>query len=287
MRLAEGFNQSGLRKSSKEEQWVSLTARVETGPSYWVGRIEFRGNHSLGDPTLRQMLLLNEGELFDAGKLRRSLARINRLGFFKTITEEQVQMARDPSTHQVDLTFELKEIPKGRWALSGGLEPLSLSRSLQFSVGSRLPNWGSGMLELSTYFASLSLLPFFQPVVSGFSLGSGIRWKPLIAVGRPYLPGQDWRSGFVLLPQAGWRGTGFSSGLMQARRALSALKGDPADPPELSVPAWWPGAEGNQVPVATRFAVSLLCDAKKPRSTWMRSSGIALMDLALALGACY
>jgi outer membrane protein assembly factor BamA len=93
---------------------ASLRARLEPGPSYKIGRIDFQGNHSFGDLTLRRALLLNEGEPFDYSKLRGSLSRLNQMGFFEILTQDQVRMVRDPATNQVGLTLELKEKPRGR-----------------------------------------------------------------------------------------------------------------------------------------------------------------------------
>ncbi|HYM09128.1 MAG TPA: POTRA domain-containing protein, partial [Bryobacterales bacterium] len=56
--------------------WVTGTARTDPGPVYTVGRIEFRGNHSFSDATLRRAMLLEEGDPFDRDRLRRSLARL-------------------------------------------------------------------------------------------------------------------------------------------------------------------------------------------------------------------
>jgi hypothetical protein len=278
---ADEIRQSQGREGPIQEQWVSLTAKLETSPPYRVRRIEFRGNHSYSDLTLRRILLLNEGEPFDHGLLRQSLARLNRLGFFRTVTEDQVQIVRDPAARQVDLTLDLRETRPGRWALSGSLDPLSLFRPLQFSMGSRLPSWGSGPLELSTYFASLSLSPFAQPLGSLLFLRSGMPWRPLVSIGRPYLPGQGWQSGFVILPQQGGRATLLNSGMIQARRGLLALEGGQIETPQLAVSVWRLNKPNDEYPASPRFAGSLFCDSPTPRSAWVRSAALAALDWAL------
>ena len=271
---------TGMRKDDRE---LSLNVKAETGASYWVGRIEFRGNHRFSELTLRRMLLLNEGDLFDYGQLRRSLARLNRLGFFQAVTEENVQFFRHPLTGYVDLTLELKERPRGYWSLSGSAEPLSLFRPLPFSVATRLLNWGNGRLELSTYLASLTLFPLVSPMTPVFLLAPVPRWQPLIAVGRPSLPGQPWRSGFLFLPQAGWRATLAASGLVQARGALLALKDNDISAGELAVPVWRGMKENeNDIPRA-KFTGTLLCGKAKPQLSWPRSIVASVLDWVLAM----
>src|SRR5918992_4951733 len=54
-----------------------LTPRVHMGSPYAVGRINFTGHATINDSTLRRAMMLRERDLFDVGKLRRSLARIN------------------------------------------------------------------------------------------------------------------------------------------------------------------------------------------------------------------
>lgn len=275
-------NPTQSEQTPDQQPQATLRARLKPGPSYKVGRIDFQGNHSFGDLTLRRALLLNEGELFDYAKLRGSLSRLNQMGFFEPLTQDQVRMVRDPARNQVDLTLELRERPRGRWALAGSAEPLSLLKPLQFSIASRLPSWGSKTLELSTYFASLSVFPWSEPFAPPF-LPSGNRWKPVLAFSRPSLPGQEWRSGFVLLPQAGWKGTLFNTSLIQAQRVASLLGDDSATPPQLTVPVWHMKQQEEPPTTGPRFVGSLLCEAPKPRFTWVKSASLAALDLALSV----
>src|SRR5918996_2643478 len=57
-----------------------LTPRVHMGSPYAVGRINFTGHETINDSTLRRAMMLHEREVFDVGKLRHSLARINESG---------------------------------------------------------------------------------------------------------------------------------------------------------------------------------------------------------------
>jgi len=264
------------------EPQATLRARLEPGPSYKIGRIDFQGNHNFGDLTLRRALLLNEGETFDYGKLRGSLSRLNQMGFFEPLTQDQVRMVRHPARNQVDLTLQVKERPRGRWALAGSAEPLSLLKPLEFSMGSRLPSWCSRTLELSTYFASFSVFPWREPFAPPF-LPSGNHWKPVLAVTRPSLPSQEWRSGFAILPQAGWKGTLFNTSLIQAQRVASLLGDDSSTPPRLDVAVRRLNLQDEPSTAVPKFAGSLFCEPPKPRFTWVKSAGLAVLDLALSV----
>ena len=263
------------------DQWVALRARIETGSPYTVGRIEFRGNHNYSDSTLRRLVVLNEGDPFDYRQLRKSLSRLNTSGFFKPITKDQVIIQRDPTAQQLDLMLNLVERARGGWSLSGSLEPLSIVRPIQFLVGSHLPDWGGQALELSTYFVALSLSPLPQMIPGGLPLTASMRWLPRLSVGRPYLPAQEWRSGFVISPQLGWQGAVLSSGLMRTRVVASNLN-NPGEPERLAVPVWHESElDGHQA--GFRFAGSLLCGARKSRLDRARSTGLTALNLMLAL----
>jgi hypothetical protein len=185
---------------------------------------------------------------------------------------------RDSVAHQLDLTLNLEERARGGWSFSGSLEPPNIIWPLQFVVGSHLPDWGGAALELSTYFAALSLSPFPQLIPQSFPLAVGMRWMPRFSVGRPYLPAQGWRSGFVISPQLGWQGSLLSSGLMRTRGIASILNENPTEPPGLAVPVWRGPKEGGRE-TGPRLAGSLVCEARKSRLGWARSAGLTALNL--------
>lgn len=273
---------------------VDLRVQIETGPAYRVGRIEFFGHHHFSDLTLRRTLRLDEGDLFDSGRLRQSLARLNTLGLFEPLTEADVALARDADGGRVHLTIGLRERPRGRWALSGPLGPVSVAGPLEFRVGSRLPAWGSGPLELSTYTARVGLLAFSHPVLTALALTSQTRLLPVVTLERPYLAGQVWQSGFLLSPQLGWQAMLASYALAQARGAVhAALAPNPAMPPGLVIPVQWTSTAEDAVRLRAGQAEKterqkagragwLLCESPPPRLRWLRVAGATALDLLLA-----
>ncbi|MFQ5777386.1 MAG: POTRA domain-containing protein [Terriglobia bacterium] len=279
---SERREEAAAGNTPSHEKWVALTARIASGPAYTVGRIEFRGHHSFSDLTLRRALRLQEGELFDRAQLRLSLARLNRLGFLESVREDDVRLFRDPEGRRVHVVLTVREKKRGRWSLSGPLGPLSLTGPLQFALSSRLPAWGRGPLELSTYNATFGLLAFSQPALFGLGLLPKTLLLPVFALERPFLPGQGWQSGFLLSPQLGWRGTLAHYGFTQARQgARAALRSHLADPVGLTIPVWW-GPDEEDGATARRFAGVLRCDASRPRWAWLRKAGTAALDFVLA-----
>jgi len=267
--------------STPTGHWVALTTRTETGPAHSTGRIEFRGHHRFSDLTLRRTLTLEEGEPLDARRLRQSLARLNRLGFFAPLAEDNVELQRHAESDRVDMVIHLKEHPRGRWALSGPLGPFSVAGPFQFALGTRLPAWGSGALELSTYSATFSLLAFSYPVIRALSIVPERRFVPLFALERAYLPGQEWQSGFLLSHQIGWRGTLASYALSHASHAVHNLVEPKTDgAASLPVSVWW-RAPGKGSEPALKPAGVLLCEAEKPRWAWLRTAAAAALDFLL------
>lgn len=193
-------------------QGVSLSARIETGPSYQVRSIEFRGNYHLSDLTLRKVLLLSEGERFDRSRLQRSLTRLNLTGLIHPVSEFDVEVQRDSTQGRVDLVISVREKDRGRWFLGAPLWT-GLASSSWFSIGSQLPNWGPASLELPTYFVTMNLTsPLLRLPLSIFNPA-----RPSISLARPYLPGQGWKSGFQISPQASWPRMLLASSLLQVR----------------------------------------------------------------------
>jgi outer membrane translocation and assembly module TamA len=248
---------------------VDLSARVETGPPYTVGRIEFRGHHAFRDSTIRRVFLLEEGALLDGERLRRSLARVNRLGLFETLTGEGVYVVRNPETRQAHVVVALKQRPRGRWSVSGPVGPLSFAGPLRGAIVSRLPGWGRGMLEASTYTFSFSIAGWANPLARLLPFMPQRAFLPLFALERPILPGQAWQSGFVIAPQLGAKGMAASYAMTQAHRlAKGALGVEQPRAPALVVPVDRGGA--------------LICESPQPRLLWLRMLGGFAADLMLA-----
>jgi hypothetical protein len=246
-----------------------VKASIETGPPFYLGRLDFRGHHSLGDSTLRRTMKIDEGGLFNIRKLEKSIERIGRLGVFEPLAGENIVIERNPATNTANVTITVKEKPRGRWALSGPAAPLRLAGPFQAAISSRLPGWGSGILEASTYYATLSLTGFTGPFARMVGLSGSQSWMPFLSIHRPVVPGQEWFSGFTLSPQLGWKYSLAAYGASQVQTRIPM----PGTPPATLV-----------VPVErdSHFGF-LICE--KRQSPWLRAVRYAptLLDWLLAV----
>jgi len=206
---------------------VDLSATIERGQPYRVGRIDFIGNHRYSDATLRRNLLLDEGQLLDELRLRKSIDRLNRSNLFEPITEKNVAVQTNETSGIADVTVRLIERKWGAWNLSGPVGPASFAGPLQASISSRLPPWGAGLFELSTYTASVSMFAFAHPILPLLAIGNKHPLLPVLALARPFSPAAGWMSGFSIAPQLGWRASALSYAIVQAQQhLLPALSGD-------------------------------------------------------------
>lgn len=242
---------------------ADLRANLERGPAYETGRVTFRGNRKFGDTLLRRAMLLDEGAPLDEMRLRRSLAQINAMGFFEPLAERDVVVYTPPGSKTADLTIWLKEKKARSWSFSGPVGPMSVAGPLEFSLGSRLPAWGQGLLELSTYTLSAKLFYFPKPIGTLIPFLPNKRFVPMLVLSRPLLPGQRFLSGATFAPQLGWQGMLFGYGVGQARDLFHGLfQSDRGFTPDLPVTIVNDGREGTMV-----------CTPPKTGWEWVRQIG--------------
>ncbi len=275
----EPANKQSPDQRAAGSPWVDLTARIRTGPAYRVGRIEFLGHHAVSDSTLRGALVLREGEAFDQQRLWRSLARLSRLGFLEPVTTSDVHTELAPADHRANLKIRVKE-NRGRWSLSGPLGSVSVFGPPQFTIRARLLPLGKGPVELSTYYATFSLMAFPGPWVGLLTSVPRAHWQAFGALERAYLPGQTWESGFLLSPQLGWRQALAGYGLTHALEALgTAPVPDSSRDSRMSIPALWRTADTDDQPNVAGTGI-LDCVERKPSWTWLRTGGSGAMNVA-------
>lgn len=249
---------------------VSTSLDFHRGRAHHVGRIDFSGNRHYSDAMLRRSFLLDEGGVFDEYRLRKSLARLNQSQLFETVTENNVSIHTDEETGVADINIRLRERQGRSWNISGPVGPASIGGPLEASLTSRLPSWGAGILQLSTYTASLSLFAFDGPLLSLISGTSKNFLFPVLALRRPYLPGESLTSGFLFAPQLGWRIGALNYFVTQLQqRLLPPLNGNRGLEPELRVEVADPRGDG-----------VIFCDPAAPRLAPLRISAGILLRLA-------
>jgi outer membrane protein assembly factor BamA len=241
---------------------------ISTGPAYQVGLIAFRGNTTLSDLTLRRMLVLDEGAPMDEILLRKSLGRISSTRLFQPLTTRSININTPPGSRYANVTIFLREQKKHSWALSGPVGPGSALGPLEFSLSSRLPSWGRGIFEFSTYAVSMKLMYYFKPLSTIISVLPNKRFLPLLDISRPLLPGQPLISGGEFVPQLGPEGMGFAYAVSQARSLTRPL----FDTERTYIPGLAVTIERNGNPQGAMY-----CEPAKTKLDWARQiSGIAV-----------
>jgi len=148
---------------------------------------------------------------------------LNRAGFFEPIAESDISIRTGAVAGVADLVVHVKEHKPGVWRISGPIGPASFAGPLEASISSRLPPWGSGLFELATYTASVSMFAFAHPLLPVSALNPQRPWLPVLALTRPFSPGEGWLSGFSIAPQLGWKSTAMSYFATQSEERLSTL----------------------------------------------------------------
>jgi len=232
-----------------------VTARIRMGSAYSVGRINFAGHSTINDSTLRRAMTIVERDRLDVRQLRRSLARINDIGVFEPLTLADVSVVRRGDGVTADLTVPLRERKRRWWSVSGPILPGI--GSLKASVAPRLPPWGRGIFEATTYAVSLN--------VTGFA-------KPFLALERPLVPGQAMLSGFSLSPALSPRAMQMHYGRTHLAHGVGALLDYEVNDP-LAVPITSAGQLKNE---------PLVCVPPKPRLWWLRRGAAVAVNMALS-----
>jgi outer membrane protein insertion porin family len=117
------------RDSEKRE--MNLTFRVGETPRVYVERINIQGNTVTRDKVIRREFRLNEGDAFNAFKVKRSQDRIQSLGFFQENLE--IKQTQGSANDRVILNLDVEERSTGELQLSAGyssLEKFILSTSV-------------------------------------------------------------------------------------------------------------------------------------------------------------
>ena len=171
---------------------------------------------------------------------------------FEPLSVSDVEVARHDDGVTADVTIPLRERKRRWWALSGS--PIPGFGSLQASISSRLPAWGRGAFEASTYFVTFNVIGFVPALV------------------RPVIPGQEWLSGFAISPAMSPRAMAAQYGGSHLARGVSALLDEvPREP--LVVPVIGGSPSGEPV---------LACHPPKSRLWWLRRGAGIAVNLALA-----
>ncbi len=105
---------------------LNLTLNIDEGKQFFVRRIDFQGNVTTRDKVIRRELLIDEGDAYNTRLWELSLLRLNQLGYFEQLKEEEAaNITRDTRNNTVDITLKVKERGKNSVSLNGGVSGIS------------------------------------------------------------------------------------------------------------------------------------------------------------------
>lgn len=105
-----------------EKLEMNLTFRVNESPRVYVEKVEVTGNTVTRDKVIRREFRINEGDAFNAVKIRRSQDRLQSLGFFQENLE--IKQAQGSAPDRVVLSVDVEEKSTGELQLSAGYSSL-------------------------------------------------------------------------------------------------------------------------------------------------------------------
>lgn len=116
--------------ANEEDRTVDIVYTIDPGRRAYVRRVNITGNNRTRDEVIRREVRQYESAWFDSDKVKLSRDRIDRLGYFETVTAEPTPV---PGTRdQVDVDIKVKERPTGSISLGAGY---STSEGIILSAG--------------------------------------------------------------------------------------------------------------------------------------------------------
>ena len=111
--------------ATPKDPTVDVTMRLTEGKQYFVNRIVFTGNTTTRDNVIRREMRLLEGNVFNTESLKYSVRRLNQLGYFEQINEQDQNAMKVDKTpgrdNAVDVTLTLKEQNRNQLTFGAGV----------------------------------------------------------------------------------------------------------------------------------------------------------------------
>jgi outer membrane protein insertion porin family len=178
----EGYyfaNINAVPEINAKKKTVALSFFIDPGQLVYVRRINFFGNTKTRDEVLRREMRQMEGGWISTSKVKRSLTRLERLGFFETVT---VETPRVPNTNdQVDINYSVVERASGNLMASVGF---AQTEGIVFNASITQDNFlGSGKRVALTFNNSrintIYRFSYFNPytTIDGVSRGFNLFYR--------------------------------------------------------------------------------------------------------------
>ncbi|MCZ6515220.1 MAG: outer membrane protein assembly factor BamA [Acidobacteria bacterium] len=161
-----------------KERLINFSLDFEEDKQFFVRRVEFAGNAKTRDKVIRRELFLTEGGIFSTRLWDISVLRVNQLGFFDIVKEEDYDVQQNNKDATVDILLNVKERGRQSIGFSGGVSGLAGSFvGVNYSTNNFL---GLGeTLSVQTQFGDFQKLYSFgftepylldRPITTGFTV---------------------------------------------------------------------------------------------------------------------
>ena len=97
---------------------VDIEIQIFEGEKFYLGRLEVQGNTQTRDKVIRREFALDEGDVMDMEAVKKSVTKIQQLGYFK-MTEEP-QFGVNPEEKKVDITIKGQETSRNEIQFGAG-----------------------------------------------------------------------------------------------------------------------------------------------------------------------
>ena len=108
-----------------DDKTLDVAITIIEGKQYIVDKIEFSGNTRTRDKVLRREMFIEEQSAFNGQLLEVSITRLNQLGFFEPIQEENYEVIKKPDEGSADVVVSVKEKSVQSIGFTGGVSGYS------------------------------------------------------------------------------------------------------------------------------------------------------------------
>ncbi len=129
------YTNQELQEEKGKPNTVDVVVDIYEGDRFRLGRLEFQGNTKTQDKVLRREVRLAEGDYMNMGLFKRSMFKVNQLGYFK-LKEDPVDFKFDEQNKKVNVTIKGEEVGRTDIQFGAGYSELE-GLFGQFSFGTR------------------------------------------------------------------------------------------------------------------------------------------------------
>ena len=97
---------------------VDVNVKIFEGEKFYLGRLEVTGNTNTRDKVIRREFALDEGDVFDMEAVKKSVTKIQALGYFKM--SEEPQFAPHPDEKKIDVLIKGQETSRNEIQFGAG-----------------------------------------------------------------------------------------------------------------------------------------------------------------------